>query len=408
MMYKDFSPSLRQQMHFNSDLSPAERKLKYEKMSRSPFAFYRGSNFAFWAEFYDPTTPQETITWIGGDQHPANFGVYTFLDGRIVFGLNDCDDAVKADFRYDLLRMSTGIHLVAKANRLSMRDGYRASLEFVRAYTKQLELLKRKPFKASSVTLVNSAPQPLSLWMKSLRAHYPWSKNGRFISAPKKFSPVNYDEFDIIESAIGPKINSRVVDIVRRIGMGTGSLGVERFFLLANDGIVWDIKETNSATAHGFLEDKDSQSNAERAATAIKNLIGHKLAFAVTVEIPKVSGTKITYKTLHLLVKQYDQMKASYPLTPEELEKGGSRLSLGKTKNLRAMCRVWGGELARAHVRAMQKDSSINPNFVQDALILCGDKIRFASVISNQGYSFAKKTFSDYREFVFAHQRGLL
>jgi hypothetical protein len=72
------------------------------------------------------------------------------------------------------------------------------------------------------------------------------------------------------------------------------------------------------------------------------------------------------------------------------------------------MCRVWGDELARAHVRAMQKDPSINPNFVQDTLILCGDKIRFASVISNQGYSFAKKTFSDYREFVFAHQRGLL
>ena len=407
MIYRT-APSVQQQLYFNSDLSPAERKLKFDKMSRSPFAFYRGSNFAFWEEFYDPTTPQETTTWIGGDQHPANFGTYTLPDGRIVFGLNDCDDAVKADFRYDLLRMSTGIHLVAKANRLSMRDGCRASLKFVRAYTKQLEFLKRKPFKANLVTSINNAPQPLSVWMKSLRTHYPWSKDGKFISAPKKFSPVNYSEFGIIESAVGPKINSRVVDIVRRVGMGTGSLGVERFFLLANDGAVWDIKETNSATAHEFLEDIDCESNAERAATAIKNLIGHKLAFAVTIEVPKVSVAKTTYKTLHLLVKQYDPMKASYPLTPEELEKGGSRLSLGKTKNLRAMCQVWGDELARAHVRAMQKDPSINPNFVQDVLILCGDKTKFASVISNRGYSFVKKTFSDYREFVSAHQRGLL
>lgn len=408
MNYITLPPSIQYQLYFNSDLSPAERKLKFGKMVHSPFAFYRGSNFAFWAEFHDPTTPKETTTWIGGDQHPANFGIYTLPDGRIVFGLNDCDDAVKADFRYDLLRMSTGIHLVAKANRLSMRDGYRASLEFVRAYTKQLEILKRKPFKASSVILVNNAPRPLSLWMKSLKVRHSLSRNARFISATKKFSPVNYDEFGIIESAVGPKINSRVLDVVRRVGMGTGSLGVERFFLLANNGVVWDIKETNSATAHKFLEDKDSQSNAERAATAVRNLIGHKLAFAVSVDVPKVSGTETTYKTLHLLVKQYDPMKASYPLTPEELEKGGSRFSLGKTKNLQAMCRVWGGELARAHVRAMQKDPSINPNFVQDALIICGDKSQFVSVISNQGYRFAKKTFSDYHEFVSAHQRGLL
>ena len=407
MIYRT-APSVQQQLYFNSDLSPAERKLKFDKMSRSPFAFYRGSNFAFWREFFDPTTPQETTTWIGGDQHPANFGIYTLPDGRIVYGLNDCDDSVKADFRYDLLRMSTGIHLITKANGLSIRDGYRASITFVRAYTKQLELLKRKPFKTSSTTLVNNAPQPLSLWMKSLRVRSPLSKNGRFISDPKKFSPVNYSEFGAIESAVGPKINSRVMDIVRRVGMGTGSLGVERFFLLANDGTVWDIKETNSATAHKFLKDKDSQSNAERAATAIKNLIGHKLAFAVTVEIPIASATKTTFETLYLLVKQYDPMKASYPLTPEELKNGESRFSLSKTKNLRAMCQVWGGELARAHVRAMQKDSSINPNFVQDVLILCGDKTKFASVISNRGYSFVKKTFSDYREFVSAHQRGLL
>lgn len=407
MIYRT-APSVQQQLYFNSDLSPAERKLKFDKMSRSPFAFYRGSNFAFWKEFFDPTTPQETTTWIGGDQHPANFGVFTLLDRRIIYGMNDCDDAVKADFRYDLLRMSTGISLVAKANGLSLIDGNRASIAFVRAYTKQLELLKRKPFKANSVTSVNNAPQPLSLWMKSLRARSPLSMDGRFVCDPKKFLPVSYNEFDTLESAVGQKINSRVMDIVRRVGMGTGSLGVERFFLLANDGAVWDIKETNSATAHEFLEDKDSQSNAERAATAIKNLIGHKLAFAVTVEVPKVSGTEITYKTLHLLVKQYDPMKASYPLTPEELKKGESRLSLGKIKNLRAMCQVWGNELARAHVRAMQKDSSINPNFVQDALIFCGDKIKFASVISNQGHSFAKKTFSDYHEFVSAHQKGLL
>src|SRR3954447_11696898 len=76
---------------------PRAFRVKFRKMAADPFAFYRGSACLFYAdvsgmddEWADDRTSR---VWIHGDLHAENFGTYMNSDGRLVFDVNDFDEA---------------------------------------------------------------------------------------------------------------------------------------------------------------------------------------------------------------------------------------------------------------------------------------------------------------------------
>jgi uncharacterized protein (DUF2252 family) len=107
---------------------PAAFRVKFRKMAASAFAFYRGTAALFYADltegpfaaygerFLDEQTGR---VWIHGDLHAENFGTYLNAEGRLVFNVNDFDEAHVGAFTWDVQRLAASLALIGYAKALS-------------------------------------------------------------------------------------------------------------------------------------------------------------------------------------------------------------------------------------------------------------------------------------------------
>ncbi|GAB3596424.1 DUF2252 domain-containing protein [Microbacterium tumbae] len=78
--------------------------LRTERMSASPFAFYRGTAALMAADLAD--APHSGILVASsGDAHVSNFGFYASASRDLMFDLNDFDEAAWAPWEWDLKRL---------------------------------------------------------------------------------------------------------------------------------------------------------------------------------------------------------------------------------------------------------------------------------------------------------------
>ena len=129
---------------WNAQFAPQSRRVKYKKMIASPFAFFRGTNHLFWNDFANDIRltqfgNAQTRIWIQGDLHAENFGTYDTAQGTIVYDLNDFDEAVIADYQYDLWRMAVSIVLIARQQRIDVSSQKNILDAFAQSYLKALE-----------------------------------------------------------------------------------------------------------------------------------------------------------------------------------------------------------------------------------------------------------------------------
>ncbi|MFD4374953.1 DUF2252 domain-containing protein [Streptomyces sp. NPDC058486] len=104
---------------------PAAFRVKFRKMAGSAFAFYRGTACLFYKDlegeadggpFLDERTGR---VWIHGDLHAENFGTYMDANGRLIFNVNDFDEAYVGPFTWDLKRLAASLALIGYAKALS-------------------------------------------------------------------------------------------------------------------------------------------------------------------------------------------------------------------------------------------------------------------------------------------------
>jgi uncharacterized protein (DUF2252 family) len=92
-------------------------RTKFRKMAADPFAFYRGSACLFYADMAtseDRWSDERTSrVWIHGDLHAENFGTYMDSTGRIVFDVNDFDEAYLGHVSWDLRRFAASFALMS-------------------------------------------------------------------------------------------------------------------------------------------------------------------------------------------------------------------------------------------------------------------------------------------------------
>jgi len=95
---------------------PAAFRAKYRKMAKDPHAFYRGTACLFFndvtGESDDWASHGAERIWIHGDLHVENFGTYLNSDGRLVFDINDFDEAYVGRFTWDLQRFAASLALI--------------------------------------------------------------------------------------------------------------------------------------------------------------------------------------------------------------------------------------------------------------------------------------------------------
>ena len=98
------------------EADPAAFRTKFRKMAADPFAFYRGSACLFYADVADRedrwADERTSRVWIHGDLHAENFGTYMNADGRLIFDVNDFDEAYLGHFTWDLQRFAASLALM--------------------------------------------------------------------------------------------------------------------------------------------------------------------------------------------------------------------------------------------------------------------------------------------------------
>ena len=119
----------------------ADLKEKHRKMRKDVFAFLRATYFR-WARTIESVCPElatASIVACIGDIHVENFGTWRDGDGRLVWGVNDYDEAAFMPYAFDLVRLATSACLILPAEAdaanvvAAVLDGYRAGLADPRA-----------------------------------------------------------------------------------------------------------------------------------------------------------------------------------------------------------------------------------------------------------------------------------
>ncbi|VXB53582.1 DUF2252 domain-containing protein [Nocardioides sp. AX2bis] len=122
---------------------PAAFRAKFRKMAADPHSFYRGTACLFYADVTrdpDPFCDERSgRIWIHGDLHVENFGTYLNADGRMVFDVNDFDEAYLGRFTWDLQRFAASLALTGWQKALPEDDVRRLIGRYVRAYLSQID-----------------------------------------------------------------------------------------------------------------------------------------------------------------------------------------------------------------------------------------------------------------------------
>ena len=92
--------------------------IKYGRMLVSPFTFFRGSAILMAADLaHTPTTGIEAL--LCGDAHLSNFGVFATPERRMVFDVNDFDEAFFGPWEWDLKRLAASAVIAGRDNGFS-------------------------------------------------------------------------------------------------------------------------------------------------------------------------------------------------------------------------------------------------------------------------------------------------
>lgn len=121
-------------------LLPEDLKQKHAAMAEAVFPFFRAT-FYRWMQVWPDISPecQEAPQVLAvGDLHVENFGTWRDVEGRLVWGINDFDEAYLLPYTLDLVRLAASAHvsLAHASGALERRDacaavlaGYHAGLE---------------------------------------------------------------------------------------------------------------------------------------------------------------------------------------------------------------------------------------------------------------------------------------
>ncbi|MEV0645029.1 DUF2252 domain-containing protein [Phytomonospora sp. NPDC050363] len=127
---------------------PGAFERKFRKMAANAFAFYRGSACLFYADVHgtdDPYLNERTSrVWIHGDLHAENFGTYMDAAGRLVFNVNDFDEAYVGPFTWDLKRFAASVALIGYVKALSDEDISELVRRFAAAYLGEIRAIAAK------------------------------------------------------------------------------------------------------------------------------------------------------------------------------------------------------------------------------------------------------------------------
>jgi len=104
-------------------LVAADLRQKHQRMRLDPFLFLRGT-FYRWCQLWPAVAgdlARATQLPSVGDLHLENYGTWRDADGRLIWGINDFDEATALPWTQDLVRLAASAHLAKLSEQLAVR-----------------------------------------------------------------------------------------------------------------------------------------------------------------------------------------------------------------------------------------------------------------------------------------------
>jgi hypothetical protein len=205
-------------------LLPADLKRKHAAMREDVFPFLRAT-FYRWMQVWPEVAAEENSVpkvLAVGDLHVENFGTWRDVEGRLVWGINDFDEAYMLPYTIDLVRLAASAHIAIREARLRIAPGD-ACDSILAGYTKALRsggspivLAEDHPWLREMMTGVLRDPQRF------------WTKMDRLATLRSRVpkSAIRGIERMLPKKGLEYRIAHRIA--------GLGSLGRQRFVAIAS------------------------------------------------------------------------------------------------------------------------------------------------------------------------------
>ncbi|MDE3198231.1 MAG: DUF2252 family protein [Acidobacteriota bacterium] len=122
------------------EIVPDDLDLKHELMKSDVFSFFRATFYRWcqlWPEVCEDCNVAPEVLAVG-DLHVENFGTWRDIEARLVWGVNDFDEAAVMPYTIDLVRLAASAHLAIESGHLKI-DHREACTEIVNGYREGLE-----------------------------------------------------------------------------------------------------------------------------------------------------------------------------------------------------------------------------------------------------------------------------
>ena len=402
----------------NAWLDDDVRAEKYGEMAASPLSFFRGTSHLYYADLADEDRlddygTEETRTFLQGDLHVGNFGSFHDDEGRVVYDVNDYDEAFVGDYQLDLWRGAVSIALVGDELDLDADDQQSAVEAFAQAYVQACEDFADGDAEDDFAVTADSAEGQLAEFLAEVESKNTRAKMlGKWTSVVDGERLLNPDNDDLapiddgLREALVDSLPSygdtlsgglsfdegyfAVKDVALRLHAGVASLGVPRYYVLIEgpttslaDDVLLDIKYASTATALDYLdEDHGFSSEAERIVAGQKALLTNTDDHLGWFEL---DGDGYVVR---------ERSPSKDDLDPTELEGADA---------LEQLAAQWGTILAADHARGDRDfDDALVPSSLEKGVLdaVEGRRTKFYAHVWKVSSSYATQVRADRKAFL--------
>lgn len=282
---------------------PEGAQTKFDTLAGNVFSFFRGTALLYYRD-HGGSDAQLPIVFTVGDVHPENFGVMPNSDGAPFFGVNDFDEAWAAPFSYDVKRGATGFWIVATENGVKKKDRRRIVRAFVEGYLSAMRAYSQDDRSSTFQFRLDNSPAMIRALLNramtdraAFLADHIDLDTARFRPS-KKYVPQSsrVPEFQkvvdryVTANTLGdiprPESFFRVLDVARKKGSGTASLGLDRFLVLVEGwdpdpgrSVILEMKQTRRSALYGLVPANDitPDSDADDSDSARRVVAAHQV-----------------------------------------------------------------------------------------------------------------------------------
>jgi uncharacterized protein (DUF2252 family) len=381
---------------------PALLAIKAERMSVSPFGFFRGAAPLM---AYDLSLQPHTtlITQLCGDAHIENLGAYTGADGNLVFDINDFDETMRGPFEWDVKRLATSILLAGQQIKIRNRSAHLATRNFLDTYAGMLRCLSKLAVLEVARYQVHQlrTAAPIVKILRKAERSTPLHSFDKLITTDKHGTGVFRSDSALLRPATPAERNTvlasldtyrksllperrHILEQFRSVAVGfkvvgTGSVGLRDFcvYLEGNgpdDPLFLQVKEETHSAYQAYLPATGATHNGQRVAEGQR---------AMQLQTDPLLGWT-HFDNRDYLVRQLNDHKAALDVTT--LNEAG----------LIAYAGVCGELLARGHAR------SANPRLLAGYV---GNGKRFTESILRFATTYSVQTTADWKAFTKTHKK---